>query len=316
MTDELHPRNRLNDLSNREWLKATKSFWIQAGYRPPTDLDSAAWEAFVGWLREQRGDEATERLLEQVVPSFVFSRTPPRSELKTRHPATFSELDVARLIYLFTKRGGRVLDPFVGTGSTLIACAHHDRQGTGIELSPQWAEVARRRLAEEGGPGGRHQRLIEGDARTELPKLPPAFFDLLLTSPPYWSMLRKTPGLKAQAERVSRGLATHYGESAGDLGNIGDYESFLEALGAIFSLAVPTLKPQAYVCVIVSDFRHGPRFILHHADVARTLEAIGLPLKGVTILAQDNKNLYPFGIPHHFVSNIHHQYILIHQYQP
>jgi len=313
VNDSPDPRNKLNDLSNREWLRATKSFWVTAIGREPTELDARAWEEFVAWLRERRGDEATEEVLEQIIPSFVFSRTPPRSKLKSQHPATFSELDVARLMCLFTKRGGRVLDPFVGTGSTLIACAREGRVGVGIELSPEWTEVARTRLQEEGGFLAGDQRLIEADARDALPKLPPESFDLLLTSPPYWSMLRKKPGLKAKTERVTKGLATHYSESAGDLGNIEGYDDFLETLGSIFALALPALKPGAHACVIVSDFRHGSRFVLHHADVARVLEDSGYPLKGVTVLAQDNKNLYPFGVPHRFISNIHHQYVLVHQ---
>ena len=53
--------------------------------------------------------------------------------------------------------------------------------------------------------------------------------------------LRKKPGLKAKAERVSQGLATHYSEAAGDLGNIKDYGAFLEALRAIFA---PTTPPR------------------------------------------------------------------------
>ncbi len=269
MSDAVDPRNRLNDLSNRDWLKETKSFWL--------------------------------------------SQTPPRSALKAQHPATFSEKDVARLICLLTKRGARVLDPFVGSGSTLIACARHGRIGVGIELSPKWATTARDRLLEEAGLEGTDQVLIEADAREALPGLQPESFDLLLTSPPYWSMLRKKPGLKVQAERLAQGLPTHYSESSDDLGNIQDYDQFLEALRGIFSLALPALKPAAYACVIVSDFRHEKRFVMHHADVGRLLEAAGYALKGITVLAQDNKNLYPFGIPYHFVSNIHHQYILIHQ---
>lgn len=269
MGDKVDPRNRLNDLANREWLKATKSFWL--------------------------------------------SKTPPRSALKIQHPATFSEEDVGRLICLFTKRGGRVLDPFVGSGSTLVACAYEGRSGVGIELSPEWAEIARSRLAQEAGAQAQGQVLVEDDARAALPELERESFDLLLTSPPYWSMLRKKPGLKAQAERVSQGLPTHYSESPQDLGNVSDYDEFLEALGSIFSLALPGLKPGAYACVIVSDFRHGKRFVMHHADVGRMLETVGYPLKAITVLAQDNKNLYPFGIPYHFISNIHHQYILIHQ---
>ena len=35
--------------------------------------------------------------------------------------------------------------------------------------------------------------------------------------------------------------------------------------------------------------------------------------KGITVLVQDSKNLYPLGIPYAFVSNIHHQYVLVFQ---
>jgi len=314
MTDDIDPRNRLNDLPNREWLKATKSFWVSEDDAKAVALPD--WDEYVAWLRERRGDAAVEELLGQVTGSLVYSQTPPRSKLKSRHPATFSEKDVARLIRLFTKAGGRVLDPFVGTGSTLIACAMTDRVGVGVELSPEWADIARARLREEAGLPGQLQQVLQADARAILPTLEPESFDLLLTSPPYWSMLRKRPGPKAKMERVSRGLATHYSEAADDLGNIPDYDGFLRALGSIFALALPLLKPGAYACVIVSDFRHGKRFVLHHADVARTLEEIGYELKGLTILAQDNKGLYSLGIPYAFVSNIHHQYILIHQRPP
>jgi hypothetical protein len=313
MDQPIDPRNRLNDLPNREFLKATKSFWVTTVGRAPTGLELRTWEDFVSWLREARGDEAVENLLGQLLPSVTFSRTPPRSGLKVRHPATFSEGDVGRLIDVFTKPGGRVLDPFVGSGSTLVACAQRGRRGVGIELSPEWAATARERLATEAGPGARRQRLIQDDARQALRRLRRGSCDLLLTSPPYWSVLRKKPGLKAKAERVKRDLPTYYSESAADLGNIRDYSAFLQALGEVFALAIPRLAAGAYACVIVSDFRHGKRFYLHHADVANALEGIGLPLKALTILAQDNKNLYPFGIPYHFVSNIHHQYVLIHQ---
>ncbi len=311
MSDDIDPRNRLNDLSNREWLKATKSFWVSEAEAGAVALPDG--EEYVAWLRERRGDAAVEELLGQVTGSFIYSQAPPRSKLKSRHPATFSERDIARLISLFTKAAGRVIDPFVGTGSTLIACAMTDRLGVGVELSPEWADIARARLQEEAGLPGQVQQVLEGDAREVLPTLDSESFDLLLTSPPYWSMLRKKPGPKAKTERVSRGLATHYSEAADDLGNIPDYDAFLRTLGAVFALALPLLKPGAYACVIVSDFRHGKRFVLHHADVAGTLERVGYELKGLTILAQDNKGLYMLGIPHAFVPNIHHQYILIHQ---
>jgi len=76
------------------------------------------------------------------------------------------------------------------------------------------------------------------------------------------------------------------------------------------------LKPGKYICVVVTDFRDGPRYVLFHADVARTLEEAGFVPKGLLVLVQDNKTLYPYGYPYSFVPNIHHQNILVFRKEP
>jgi DNA modification methylase len=317
MDDPISPANRLNDLSNRQWLIETKSFWLSDA--PALAPEAAeAMEQFLEWLSQNRGPEDVERILGQLDPSFVRSKTTPRSKLKAQHPATFSELDVERLIRLFTKQGQTVLDPFVGSGSALLACRACGRRGVGVELSEHWAQVARLRLeqeapAEKGAPPC---EVFVGDAREILGGLGDESVDFVVTSPPYWNILTKEAGLKAQAERRSKGLPTQYSADAADLGNLQSYEEFLDQLAVVFSACHRALRTRGYMAVIVSDFRHGPRFHLFHADLAARVEAVGPQLKGVTILAQDSKNLYPFGIPYAFISNIHHQYILIFQKMP
>jgi DNA modification methylase len=308
MSDDVHPRNTLNDLSNRQWLIETKSFWLsRAEGAEPEAAEALA--GFAEWLAATREHEEVERILGQVDPSFVYSKAPPRSKLKALHPATFSEADVERLIRLFTKAGERVLDPFLGSGSALIACANSGRQGVGIELSEHWAQVARERIGAEVGeaPG---LEVLCGDARTVLPGLEAESFDFVVTSPPYWSILTRKAGLKAKREREDKNLPTQYSEDPDDLGNVESYEGFLAQLGEVFAECCRVLRPGKYMAVIVSDFRQGPHFHLFHADIATTVEQAGPVLKGLTILAQDSKSLYPFGIPTHPVSNIHHQYVL------
>jgi DNA modification methylase len=317
MDDPVSPANRLNDLTNRQWLIETKSFWLS---RAPQVAPEAAeaLEQFVEWLIQNREPEDVEAILGQLDPSFVRSKTPPRSKLKAQHPATFSELDVERLIRLFTKEGETVLDPFVGSGSTLLACRASGRRGLGVELSEHWASVARLRLEQEAPLqlGGQPCDVLVGDAREVLGGLEHESVDFVVTSPPYWSILTKEAGIKAQAERRSKGLPTQYSADEADLGNLQSYEEFLDQLAVVFAACVRVLRTRRYMAVIVSDFRHGPRFHLFHADLAARVEAVGPQLKGVTILAQDSKNLYPFGIPHAFISNIHHQYILVFQKMP
>lgn len=259
------PRNKLNNLTNTEWMVETKSVW--------------------------------------------FSRPPQRDKLKSQHPATFAESDVMRLIEFFTKPGQTVLDPFLGSGSTLVACARTGRTGVGIELINLWAEIARRRVAEE--QSGLSQQVIEGDSREALSRLECESIDFIVTSPPYWAILRKDWDHKVKAERKSKGLSTRYSDRPEDLGNLESYEEFMEQLGFIFSECGRVLKKKQYMCVVVSDFRHGSKFYSYHSDISTLVEKLGFSLEGITILAQDNKNLYPYGIPFAFVSNIHHQYILV-----
>jgi len=312
----VHPKNSLNDLSNREWLIRSKSVWQSLNGHGLDPCLADQWlPAFRDWLLETRGERETERVLGQVLESWTYSIAPPRDALKTEHPATFSERDIEKLIELFTKQGERVLDPFVGVGSTLLACRRTGREGVGIELAPRWAEIARERLgAEQSEMTGVPQtqiEILEGDARVVPAALEDESFQFVVTSPPYWNILRKKPSMKVNAERVSKGLGTHYSESNADLGNIASYEEFIEQLGLVFGECLRVLQPGRYMCVIVSDFRHGSEFVMYHADVCRAIQAQGFKLQGVTILVQDNKNLYPYGIPNAFVSNIHHQYILI-----
>ena len=56
------------------------------------------------------------------------------------HPATYSPTMIEGFINFFTKEGMKVLDPFAGIGSTLVACKRTDRLGYGIELNKKYYE--------------------------------------------------------------------------------------------------------------------------------------------------------------------------------
>ncbi|MBX6356332.1 DNA-methyltransferase [Streptomyces thermodiastaticus] len=66
----------------------------------------------------------------------------------TRHPTEKPVPLMAELIESSSRRGEVVLDPFAGSGSTLVAAVLTGRRAIGCELDPRYAEVAARRLAE------------------------------------------------------------------------------------------------------------------------------------------------------------------------
>ena len=270
---EIDPRNSLNDLTAKEWIVETVSVWNQRG----------------------------------------LGAGHPDAKIERQHPAPFSFTDVSRLVRFFTKREEVVLDPFVGVGSTLKACALEGRKGIGIELNPHFVELTRERIRTEVRDmfsTAQEQRILEGDARDILPGIADESADFIVTSPPYWAILKKEDH-KVRQERIANGLATDYGSDPRDLGQISNYEDFLEQLKAIFSECQRILRRGKFMAIVVSDFRDKSRYVMFHSDLAQALETIGLEMRGIKVLYQRHKKIYPYGYPYSYVPNIHHQYILV-----
>jgi DNA modification methylase len=207
----------------------------------------------------------------------------------------------------------RVLDPFVGVGSTLKAAALEGREGIGFELYPYFADLARQRLISELPVAGSlpTQTVWDGDARILASKLEEDSIGFIVTSPPYWGILNKKADHKVQQERLANGLATNYGDDSRDLGNIESYDDFVEDLACTLAACGEALAPKRYMALIVGDFRHGSRYYMFHADIARAMEERGFVLQAMNVLYQRHKRVFPYGYPHAYVPNVHHQNIVI-----
>jgi hypothetical protein len=267
--------NRLNDLDPRAWLKFQKSWFV---HNPP-----------------------------------------PRRKDVARHPAKYPETLAQEFIEFFTKRGQTVLDPMVGTGSTLVACLRSGRHGVGIDLNPTYVDLARLVTADEREKLGRSAAglradALQGDAsRLADFNLPP--IDYVLTSPPYWDMLRARGARTQRGRRASPDLDVFYSDDPADLGNIPDYDLFLRRLVAIYAGMRSALRPGAYLTVIVKNVKKGGRVYPLAWDLARHLSDT-YTLKDERIWCQDDIRLAPYGLGNAWVSNTFHHYCLQFRHEP
>jgi DNA modification methylase len=261
--------NKLNDLDPKSWLKFQKSWFV---HNPP-----------------------------------------PRKKGVLVHPAKFPETLAQEFIQFFTKQGGTVLDPMAGTGSTLVAALRAGRNSYGVELNPKYAEIAKQIIAEEraaldGSIETLRSEIITGDAAQitgySLPSI-----DYVLTSPPYWDMLRARGAETQKKRRASAELDVHYSDDPNDLGNIGDYEEFLQKLVSIYQGLKPILCEKAYLTIIVKNVKKGGKIYPLAWDIARELGRT-YTLKDEKIWVQDNQRLAPFGLGSAWVSNTFHHYCL------
>ncbi len=229
-------------------------------------------------------------------------------ELASSHPAMFPAALVERLIECFTTGEDiRVLDPFMGSGATLVAAQNRGKVGIGLEISEQFVGLARERLRQAAlFTTHSEPRIIHDDARNLLRHMEPNSVDLCVTSPPYWDIL-------SQRRTADGKPVRDYGDSRDDLGKIAGYERFLGELGNVFALVLEALKPGKYCIVNVMDLRKKARFYPFHSDLAARMVEIGWIYDDLIVWDRRHEynNLRPLGYPSVFRINKVHEYLLI-----
>ncbi len=124
------------------WLSASAPFVIA-----PVEAIPVMYKKV--WKKETKGesDVTREEFLEYTNAFWTFNG---ESKKKVGHPAPFPLELPRRCIRMFSYVGDTVLDPFLGSGTTLVACAQNKRKGIGVDISAEYCQLARDRVAEEG----------------------------------------------------------------------------------------------------------------------------------------------------------------------
>ena len=243
--------------------------------------------------------------------SYWISEKCVDDKIALKHPAPFMVKDIIKLVSFFTKKKQIVLDPFNGTGTTLLACCRTGRKGIGIDLNKNYNDLAKKRLKDQ--PNYKDQKIIFGNSLNKIKNIE-GEINYCVTSPPYHNILRnKGNGIRDVKDNYRKGARTgveYYSENKNDLGNQKSYQNFLDLFEKIMSEVFFKLKNRSYTSIVISDFTVNKKEKNVQGDVVNLMQNIGFDFVGTTVLLQETKPLYPFGYPYSYVINHHHQNII------
>jgi site-specific DNA-methyltransferase (adenine-specific) len=121
------------------WLSASAPFVI-APVEVIVVLYKHAWKKHSG---SGQSDIARDEFMQWTNGVWTFKG---ESKKRVGHPAPFPIELPRRCIKLFSFVGDTVLDPFAGSGTTLLACRQTHRRGIGIEMDRGYCKLAAERL--------------------------------------------------------------------------------------------------------------------------------------------------------------------------
>ncbi len=244
------------------------------------------------WLKCQLG-----------VWQFNFQKRDIRD--KDVHPATFPISLARKVIELFSHEGELVLDPFVGSGTTLIAAQDTNRNAFGFDLQEKYIELSGQRLANQSLFHKSKQLAIQDDARNIKNYLFDDSVSLIFTSPPYANLLNRKRKNKSRRFRKNSQLnkVEQYSQDDRDLGTLA-LQEYSSTMGDIFESLLPILKPKAHCVINVPDMWWENERITIHVSLINELRKRGYELRNTIIWDRTNivNRIGIFGWPSNYIT--------------
>ena len=241
------------------------------------------------WIKNQLG-----------VWQFNYERRDVRD--KKTHPATFPISLARRVIELFSHQGELVLDPFVGSGTTLVAAQDANRNAVGFDLQESYVRLSAERL---GLPGETAQVAVQDDARAVPHYLAPGAVALSVTSPPYANLLNRKRRNKSRRNRDNGQLGEieQYSQDARDLG-IMPLEEYSQAMAEIYAGLLPLLRPGGHCVINVPDMWWENERITIHLSLIEALREVGYEFRNTIIWDRTNivNKVGIFGWPSNYIT--------------
>ena len=224
---------------------------------------------------------------------------------KKVHPATFPISLAKKCIELFTHRGELVLDPFVGSGTTLVAAKDTDRNAVGFDLQEKYVDISRKRLRQENLLNQSKQIAIQDDARNIAKYLEEETVSLFFTSPPYANLLNRRRKNKSRRNRKNEqlGKIEQYSQDPRDLGTM-ELDKYTEAMGDIYEGLLPLLRLKAHCVINVPDMWWENQRITIHVSLIEELRKRGYELRNIIIWDRTNivNRIGIFGWPSNYIT--------------
>lgn len=177
------------------------------------------------------------------------------------------------LILRYSKVGDTILDPMVGSGTTLIESKITGRNGIGVDVDPSALLVAMSRVefdaSDEDIPES-YQKAFLGDARN-LDLVESESVDLVMIHPPQPDYIGNVNG-----------------KNTADLSFVSSFEEYCTEMKEVAKESLRALKPGKYCAVLVGDTRRHKHFIPISHRIMQDFLAVGFALKEDVIFKQWN----------------------------
>ncbi|RKY24368.1 MAG: site-specific DNA-methyltransferase [Planctomycetota bacterium] len=225
---------------------------------------------------------------------------------KKVHPATFPIALARKVIDLFTHKGELVLDPFVGSGTTLVAAQDATRNAVGFDLQEKYIKLTESRLAENTQLFGKSKQIaICANALNIGNYLKAETVGLIFTSPPYANLLNRRRKNKSRRNRKNEqlGKIEQYSQDPRDLGTMG-LRKYTKTMGDIFESLLPLLRPKAHCVINIPDMWWENKRITLHVSLIEELRRRGYELRNVIIWDRTNivNQIGIFGWPSNYIT--------------
>jgi DNA modification methylase len=226
---------------------------------------------------------------------------------KTKHPATYPISLARKCIELFSHKGELILDPFLGSGTTLVAARDTDRNAVGFDIHPDYIVLTQERLMQKSLFGGTQQIPVLDDARNVPQYLSEESVACIVTSPPYANLLNRKRKNKSrrgderkneQYEKIEQ-----YSQCPEDLGTL-DLDAYSEAMAEIFQGILPLMRKKGHCVINVPDMWWENQRITIHVAVIEALRSVGYELRNTIIWDRTNivNNIGIFGWPSNYIT--------------